>query len=346
MPQPELRPVPRSALRFAAEFAAAEVPQSQHDGTTLYPFEMLARTGGVAYHPFWGRCVHDFAGMVQPKPSISVDYCHNPSDVIGFADRIELRDNTLRLGGSMVSLKEGDRAYEVAGKRKAGVPYEASITTNWEGLQVEFLPEGYTAEVNGVPVEGPLNIFRSWELWGVATLPYGADANTSLQFGAGEPGEVSVSIFQKGDAPVSTKTADTPGKTGKDYLATFGAKGGVWYAEGKPFEDCFTQFAADMKAESEAKDTKITELSSQITQLSADLEQAKTEYAAELQKKEDEHTSQMTALKEAAAGSMGGTPLSTTPPTEPGKVPFQNTFSGLTDSQAKFAAALKLPGQG
>jgi hypothetical protein len=344
----EKKTVPRSALCFAATFAGAmDATEPSAEGATLYPFEMVARTGGVAHHPFWGPCIHDFAGMVQPKSSISVDYCHNPAEVIGFSDRISVQGDSLLMAGALVSTQDSDRAHEVASKRKAGVPYEASITTNMNGLEVEFVPEGYTAKVNGLEVLGPISVFRRWELWGVAVLPYGADSRTSIQFGAGAAGDVTVTYSETGGSSVSTQTTPaSPARTGQDYLATFGDRGGVWYAQGKPFDECFAQFAAEVKAESESKDATVTELSSKITQLSAELEEAKTQYAAELQKKEDEHKAEMEALKANFAGQIGGDPVSGNPstPSKPDVSTF-NTFAGLTEHQAKFAASLKLPGQ-
>lgn len=340
-----MKSVPRSALCFAAELSVPGEQQAGSDGATLFPFDMLARTAGVAYHPFWGRCIHDFAGMIQPKAAVSIDYCHNPADVIGFADRIVVQDNALRMGGNLVSLQAGDRASEVARKRKAGVPYETSITTNLEGLEVEFVPDGYIAEVNGMSIPGPITIFRRWEIWGVAALPYGADSGTAINFGAGDTGTVSVPVLTKG-APVSTQTVP-PTRTGQDYLTTFGDRGGRWFAEGKPFEECFTLFAADLQADSQAKDAKMTELSAKITELTAQLDEAKTEYAAELQAKEEAHKTEMEALKANFAGQMGGSPVAT-PPSGGGQQPpaeFKTTFTGLTEQQAKFANAIKLPGQ-
>lgn len=337
------RKIPKRALLFAAEWQAdPEPPVNAPEEFTLYPFQMLARTKGVANHPFWGRCIHDFAGMLQLKPSVSVDYCHDAAQVIGFADKIEVGDEGLRMAGAFVSTKEGDRAEEVALKRKAGVPWEASIMTSWENLVIETIPDGYTADVNGMTVEGPITVFRTWELWGVAVCPYGTDAGTNLQFAASLAGDVSVSM--KGS--VMTKPAETnTAKNGADFLSAFGAKGGVWFAEGKTFEQALGIFSEEVKKDNEAKDGKINELSTKIGELSGELDKAKTEYAAELEKLKTEHSAEVEKMKTEYSALAGGKPLSFNPPPNdqtPGN-PAPQQFAGLTPGMAKFANAIKMP---
>lgn len=333
------RTIPRSALKFAAEFQAGDVPQAKEDGSTLHPFTMLARTNGVANHAFWGRCIHDLSGMQQLKASISVDYCHHPEDVVGFSDRIGITAAGLEMGGALVSLRPDDRAAEIVTKQKAGVPYEASILTSWENLLIEHVPDGYTAEVNGQTVEGPITIFRAWELWGVAICPYGSDANTSVQFGAGLAGEVSVSIKE---SAMSTVAPAPAAKSGQDYINLFGQKGAMWFAQGKSWDESMTKFAEEMKEEGEEKDSKITELSATISQLSEDLEKAKTEYEAELEKKQSEHDAEVATLKEEFTKFMGGQPVS---------ADFQKSVTGdkkpllAQDNVSKFAGLVgsKMP---
>lgn len=335
------RLVPKSALMFAADFQAGDEAPVQVDGTTLYPFAMLARTNGIATHPFWGRCIHDFAGMVQPKPSVTVDYCHSQTEVIGFADQITVTPEGLRMAGALVSIAPGDRAAEIPAKRKAGVPYEASILTCWDGLVVEDVPEGYQADVNGLTVDGPVTIFRQWEIWGVAILPYGSDTGSELQFSAGLSGDVHVTV--KG--PSMTKPAPTPPgseKTGQDFINAFGPKGAVWFVEGKSFAEAAQKFGEDLQQDSEAKDEKITELEGKIGELEGELEKTKAEYEAELEKSKAEYEGQVDELKKEFAGFTGGKPVSSPPPAGPGSAAKPLV---LTDNVSKFAGhiAQKMP---
>lgn len=339
MPPSDLiaKKVPRRALMFAAEFAPTDQPADRpENGPRLLPFSMIARTGGIAQHPWWGRCIHDFEGMLPAKPTVSVDYCHNPDDIIGFSDQLELADNALRMAGSLVSLKPGDRAEEVYLKRQAGVPYEASILTNWDGLIVESVADGMATTVNGQTVEGPVNVFRKWQLWGVAVCPYGSDADTDIQFAAGVPGEVQIS-FLEGNAMSGTPAPGTPApalvaKTGKDYLARFGQqKGALWFAEGKSWEESLAQFEAEIVAESEDKDKEIAELKGQLSDLQA-------KYDALV--KEDE-----TVKAENAAFKRGTDPVSGGGTTPPGKTDLPKQFQHMSPRMAAFAGSIRLPGQ-
>jgi hypothetical protein len=339
----ETRTVPRSALMFAAELQPLDGAPVQADGSTLFPFRMIGRTSGVANHPLWGPCVHDFSGMEPAPAKISVDYCHNQADIIGFADQIELQPDALLLAGSLVSMRPDDRAAEIFAKGKAGVPYEASILTNLNGLVVEPIPEGFTAEVNGQQVEGPVTIFRNWSLWGIAICPYGSDANTSVQFAAGQAGEVEVTVkgFDMSKAATGVTAPAAAEKTGQDYLNAFGAKGGVWFAQGLGFYDALQKFADDATAESKEKDDKLAELAGQITALQGDLDAKQQEYDGEVEKIKAEYDAQIKDLQEQYKAFSGGQPLSSPPAGKTTPVATPLPQNGLQ----KFAATLTIPGQ-
>lgn len=319
--------VPRRAMLFAAEFAPTDetAPQRDANGQLAIPFTMTARTGGVAQHPWWGNCIHDFEGMIPAKAIVSVDYCHNPEDVVGFSDKLELTNNTLMMSGQLISLESMDRAEEIFRKRKAGVPYEASILTNWDGLIVEHLCEGMATTVNGQQVEGPMTIFRKWQVWGVAVTPYGSDANTGIQFAAGVPGEVSVSVIER---EIVSNTPAPAAKTGKDFMAKFGAqKGALWFAEGKSWEESLAQFEADTATEAEAKDKELTDTKAAM---------------AALQAKYDALVAENEKVKGENAGLKRGTfPIPTEPPSD--RKPTNSQFAHLSPGVGAFASTIKLP---
>lgn len=347
MPSPrELTPktVPVRAMRFAADLVAVDGAPAQQDGMTLYPFQMLARTTGVATHPWWGRCVHDFAGMKAPKSSITVDYCHCQDDVVGFANKIEVTTDGLRLAGALVSTAAGDRGEEVAKKRKAGVPYEASILQSSDGLVYEDVPAGVMTEVNGATIEGPVVVFRQWELWGVAVCPYGSDAGTdlALSFGAGKAGEVSVNCYQETN-PMATDATTAPtnqppvappiAKSGNDYMQAFGeTKGALWFAQGKTWEEAKTQFDADMADEAKKKDDTISELKSQL---------------ADLQKKYDALMAENSNTKAECAAFQQklrgeGSPVSSG--NQPAAAAAQQ-FQGMSGALGRFAGSITINGK-
>lgn len=255
--------VPARALMFAGDVvtdapAVPVPPEPQVDGQptpppepqmTRIPCRITARTGGVANHPYWSNpTVHDFAGMVAPD-KIPIDYGHDDAEVIGYADSIDTSTGNLILSGVLLSMAPGDRAAEVYAKAKEGVPYQASIVMGMEPLSVEEVGAGMSALVNGQTVDGPVTIFRAFQLRGVSILPHGADSDTNIEFGS-KLGNASATVYRH-EAAVPDKP-----KTGADYLAAFGDQGGVWFAMGKPWEDAQALYAkanADRTAKFEAE---------------------------------------------------------------------------------------------
>ena len=174
---------PASACRLAG--GGVEVAESTDGGATI-PIRMSARSPQPIEHWWWGRAVHDMAGMKLHKQVIPIDYEHG--EPIGF-----LNQNTadaaagVVCAGSLVPTEEpGDRVRRIASLSAKGVPYEASINFFGDGIVIEVLLEGQSAEVNGYTFEGPGVIFREWPLRGVAVCPYGADMHTESQFSQGD----------------------------------------------------------------------------------------------------------------------------------------------------------------
>lgn len=143
------------------------------------PVRLVARTGKPVEHWFWGRVVHDLAGMRLHKPRIPIDYVHDAKEIIGYLNRFDTETGDLIVSGALIPFKDSDRATEIIHKNRAGVPYEASINFGGDGIKVEELADGQCAQVNGYQFDGPGTIVREWPLRGVAICPYGADANTA-----------------------------------------------------------------------------------------------------------------------------------------------------------------------
>jgi len=154
-------------------------------GAKSAPVRLVARSGKAIEHWFWGKVVHDLAGMHLHKPRLPIDYVHDSKEVIGYLNRFDITSGDLVTTGALVPFKESDRATEIMHKMAEGVPYEASINFGGDGIKVEEVPEGFITEVNGAKFEGPGMIIREWPLRGVAICPYGADANTDSSALAG-----------------------------------------------------------------------------------------------------------------------------------------------------------------
>lgn len=174
----DLSRIPVAACRMSAELRFGD---NGTDSKSV-PIRILARGAAPIQHWYWGVIAHDLEGC-RHKPRIPVDYCHDDREVLGYANRFDTDPEGLWLGGALVPFKDSDRTAEVMVKSKAGVPYEASIFfDDSEGLILEEVGKGASAQCNGQTIEGPAIIVRQWTLRGVAICPYGADPRTSTSF--------------------------------------------------------------------------------------------------------------------------------------------------------------------
>jgi hypothetical protein len=174
------------------------------------PVRLVARTGKAIEHWFWGRIVHDLAGMHLHKPRIPIDYLHDGNQVIGYLNKFDVASGDLVTSGALVPFKESDRATEIIHKSRAGVPYEASINFGGDGIKIEDVPEGHTAQVNGFQFDGPGVIVREWPLRGVAICPYGADANTASAVLSEKGKTFSASVIAAPEATTKEPAMSTP----------------------------------------------------------------------------------------------------------------------------------------
>lgn len=283
------RKVPARAMAFAAELQLQPAGDAE---TTIRTGKVIARTSGVAFHWYWGRCVHDLSGMSFPKPRVPLDYCHNPCDVVGFAEGFDAAGGQLECDASLVTHRPEDRAAKLMADSDAGVPYEASILQSAAGLVVEWVEPDATVEVNGQSFAGPLVVFRQSTIRGLAICPQGADGCTSAEFSAGTlAGEVTISNFPGGfsmstaPAPAAppappaasglaanppanppatspTPAAAGPQFTGQQFMDAFGEKGAVWFAQGKTFGEAQNLFNAEVVA----KNKELTEQVQALTE--------------------------------------------------------------------------------
>jgi hypothetical protein len=200
----ETRQIPLAALRFAADL---EMGNNGEEAKTV-PIKVKARGPQAVDHWFFGRMVHDLAGMSLSKPRLAIDYCHREDEVMGFANKFET-EGGLVASGALTPFQEKDRASEVIFKSQQGVPYEASIFFDPAELVLEEVPQGMSVPVNGLQFAGPGVVARQWTLRGLAVCPYGQDKTTAVEFSAGKlPTEVAVRYTQSEQPPaVETATA-------------------------------------------------------------------------------------------------------------------------------------------
>lgn len=156
----------------------------------------------------------DFAGMTR-KDKITINYCHDRSEVLGFIDAFDIESTGLSLDGFLTPIAELDRADEVARKLELGVPYEASIEfppSKPGDVKIEELEMGESTEVNGQTVDGPLLIVREWPLRGVAICPLGRDSDTATELlSQNDNQEVELVMSKKKtEKPAEVAEVETP----------------------------------------------------------------------------------------------------------------------------------------
>lgn len=316
--------------------------------TGVLPFRMLARSKEPVEHYYWGRIVHDLAGMILKQESVTVDYTHGFDEVIGFANQFSVTDAGLEVSGALVTTQPNDKADEVYRKGKAGVPYQASV--DWSGLEteLEYIPDGVTTEVNAMQFSGPGYVVRKWPLRAISVCRYGVDPDTKTQFSKTEAETVSVSILTPSKevsevkttptAPEGTVTAGTGeqqfAQTGqisietlKQFSAEFGPKGTEFLTAGLTLDAARYQFAVHERDQARAEAKQFSE---QLT--------AKDATIADLQ----------TKLKQFAGTALGQeTPLDTDGkagnPTAPANDPRFKQFALIGgDAKAALACSMKL----
>ena len=249
---------PLAAVKFDGGAAGGE------NGVLLPLCHSLRSCGDSAepiVHWYWGKIVHDMAGMQLRKDNCPVDYCHDCEEIIGVGLKFTADEKLgVTVEGKLIPFTATDRAAEVIFKSGEGIPYEASLLGLGPGV-LEFVYEGESQIVNGQQFDGPGYIVRKWQLNAFAICPLGADENTSTQFSR-KGKEVDVVVEFSGpetkftEPHMTTAPANPPATTpspegtklsGTDqvkaemaiFCTHFGsAKGCEYFMSGKPLVEC------------------------------------------------------------------------------------------------------------
>lgn len=187
MPTPatENNPCPREFQIVASagdlQWIAPEVAASA-DGkaAALRRFQMTAYTGGPMQLAGWRfPVVVDLAGLqAAAKPKVFLE--HDRAARVGHIDNVQISESSLGVTG--VVSGSGKAAQEVLADAANGFPWQASIGAR--ALEVEWVPEGTSAQANGKTFPGPVNIARKALLGEVSFVALGADDSTSAQIAA------------------------------------------------------------------------------------------------------------------------------------------------------------------
>lgn len=333
--------VPADAFNLAlgrCEFAAPPAGEAAA-APTRGPIKLKASSGEPFNARYWGPLVIDFAGVTWAKDRLTLDYCHNDLDIIGYADTIDTASGAVTVSGELVSAFAGDRAQEVLIKGQNGVPYEASLKIDpRNGLVVEEFQAGTFATVNGKQFAGPVTVFRKSLLRGVAVCPYGADPYTQTEFSHQEGGEVAVSVFsQEPDAMPETKPAEQPSAAEAQAVAREAAR-----TEFKTLVDGYTALCLGDVAFATAAAIAGKDVPTVAGEFITKLKAGHDATVAELTAKAETATAKVTELEERLASlSLGEQKAASSTPAEGAKNDAIKKYAGhLPPGLAAFAAKI------
>jgi hypothetical protein len=278
------------------------------------PIRLTARSGKAIEHWYWGRVIHDMAGMHLHKSRIPIDYVHDSKEIIGYLNKFDSKSGDLVTSGALVPFKDTDRATEILHKLREGVPYEASINFGGDGIKIEEIEQGQVTAVNGSQFEGPGVVIREWPLRGVAICPYGADSNTeSVTMGAGETVTAQEWKHEK-EKEIEQMTAEKPAVEAEPVVEALAAvETPVVEAEAKPTVESVT-------AQLTESASRLTDSEAQRVTLTTERDEARTALAtaqAEVAKLRTEKDAADKARQDAetklAAITSGQPPVSAAP---------------------------------
>lgn len=277
---------PINAFRFEAPLEFAKQSKDTASDTKSRPITMLARTNKVINHWWWGRCVHDFAGMIHAD-RIILDYCHHSDDIIGYADEFIVDSKGLTLNGRVESVLTDDEAELLLKRMDKGIPYQSSIY--FDEAVIEWVPDGFSAEVNGETIPGPLCVFRKWLLRASSACPHGydSDSNTSST-------EQSFATKFTWTNPMSTNQTTTQQAPDareelKAFVDKFGTDGVTYFTNKLSMNDAALAHI----------DTLSKKYTDEVAKLTATYTEANTKLSAELEAARKERDEAVTKLKAA-----------------------------------------------
>lgn len=180
----ETRKVPLSALRLRGDFLSLKFDAAQPAAADSKParrrFRLVANTGkpmDLGY--YWGKFVIELSGLrFNQRMAVLAD--HDVKLRVGATDSVKVSEEGLVAEGQMLS---NDSAKAILADADDGFPWQASL---WlEPDEILVLDEKQKAVVNGVEMEGPLNVARSGLVREVSFVALGADNDATAEAKAG-----------------------------------------------------------------------------------------------------------------------------------------------------------------
>lgn len=283
-----------TALRFRGNLALFSAEVSGPPDAQTIPCKLKVRSPDPVTHWYWGRVIHDMSGAILPAKCV-IDWEHE--EVLGYADQFTVTETDgLAASGVLVPFGD-DLSREIAHKAALGVPYQASISFDGEGVVVEWVPEGETQLVNGQEFAGPGYVVREWPLMAIAICKQGVDTNTAATFSAdaaaasGPALPVVIRGPHAGPMMSQSPTTNPAPFTREDaarelgkFSTLFGPEAGTkHFSEGRSLLEAFeiewnavqSRHAAELSRVKSESDAALEKLRAEHKQLSDQLEAAK-----------------------------------------------------------------------
>ena len=153
-----------------------EIDLTAADDSSPKRFSMVAYNGGkMRPQGFGGDVIVDLAGLETKNGSRPVLLGHDPSQIVGHTESIEISANQIKAAG--VVSGSGPAAAQVVESSGKGFPWRASIGA--QVVESEFVEAGREVEANGRTFKGPVRLVRRSVLGEISFVPLAADDTTS-----------------------------------------------------------------------------------------------------------------------------------------------------------------------
>lgn len=269
----EVKRIPKQALQLVApEEAEVKFRKDGEDGPRLAT--MLGYSGKVIKgHWYWGDLVIDTAGVQFSKKKLPILEDHMTSRKVGFSMNPHITDKH-QVVFEDITVLDNDFGNEFYNNSKQGFPYEASVYARPQ--IVEELGDGESADVNGFKFKGPGTIFRKTLIKEGSVCVFGWDSQTKSQaLSEGDEVEIEYESLSKG-SPSEETTFSMEEEFMPFDIKKFREENPEGYKEltasisstiREEVKGEYETKLAEVQKEKEGLETKVTELSSDMTEL-------------------------------------------------------------------------------
>ncbi len=163
-------------LAFQQEVTLAPKKDDPKEGESKKRVFQTTAYAGQVVDRWWSKLILDVAGMKAAKNSIPALRNHDTDKIVGHSTGVWKDDSHFYVTGEVSDVTADGR--EVAALADEGFPWQASVRVSVTRKEI-LEDEKQTAEVNGMTLKGPLEIWRDTVVEEVSFVPFGADNRTA-----------------------------------------------------------------------------------------------------------------------------------------------------------------------